>query len=162
VGAASWLRQVMKDEMATWQGKRSNSSLTLVAPHDGAASLSNSWHWSNQLCTVERHWRWNRILESTTRCYPRCRSNPLQLAAWLRRRQCSTPNSMFFGQPNTILQLEPHNIEDTDLRKRAKYLQKCKDAIWRRWTKEYLRSLCTWEIQPKTRNEIGFTDNRPL
>ena len=80
-------------------------------------------------------------MESTTRCYPRCRSNPLQLAAWLRRKRCSTPNSMFFGQPNTILQLEPLNIEDTDLRKRAKYLQKCKDAIWRRWTKEYLRSV---------------------
>ena len=51
-----------------------------------------------------------------------------------------THNSMLFGQPNTIPQLEPHNIEDTDLRKRAKYLRKCKDAVWRRWKKEYLRA----------------------
>jgi nicotinic acid mononucleotide adenylyltransferase len=52
-----------------------------------------------------------------------------------------TLNSMLFGQSNTILQLEPHNIEDTDLRKRAKYLRRCKDAVWHRWTKEYLRAL---------------------
>jgi hypothetical protein len=52
----------MKDEMATWQGKRSNVSLILVAPHGEAACLSNSWDWSTQLCTVESHWRWNRIL----------------------------------------------------------------------------------------------------
>ena len=52
-----------------------------------------------------------------------------------------TPNLMLFGQPNSIPQLEPHNIEDTDLRKRANYLRKCKDAVWRRWTKEYLRAL---------------------
>ena len=48
---------------------------------------------------------------------------------------------MLFGQPNSIPQLEPHNVEDTDLRKRAKYLRKCKDAVWRRWTKEYLSAL---------------------
>ena len=48
---------------------------------------------------------------------------------------------MLFGQPNSIPQLEPYNVEDTDLRKRAKYLRKCKDAVWRRWTKEYLRAL---------------------
>ena len=52
-----------------------------------------------------------------------------------------TPNSMLFGQPNSIPQLEPYNVEDADLRKRAKYLRKCKDAVWRRWTKEYLRAL---------------------
>ena len=52
-----------------------------------------------------------------------------------------TPNSMLLGQSNTIPQLEPHNIDDGDLRKRAKYLQRCKEAVWRRWTKEYLRAL---------------------
>ena len=48
---------------------------------------------------------------------------------------------MLLGQPNTIPQLEHHNIDDGDLRKRAKYLQRCKEAVWRRWTKEYLRAL---------------------
>ena len=31
--------------------------------------------------------------------------------------------------------------EDMPLRKCAKYLQKCKDAMWQRWTREYLRGL---------------------
>ena len=32
-------------------------------------------------------------------------------------------------------------IQETDLRKRAKYLRKCKDALWSSWTREYLRGL---------------------
>jgi hypothetical protein len=37
---------------------------------------------------------------------------------------------MLFGQPNLIPQRDPNAIEDRDLRKRAKYLRKCKDALW--------------------------------
>ena len=35
----------------------------------------------------------------------------------------------------------PYHLEDEDLKKRAKFLQKSKDAMWRRWTSEYLRAL---------------------
>ena len=52
-----------------------------------------------------------------------------------------TPNSLMYAQPNTLPELEPHHIEDRDLRKRAKYLKRCKDALWCRWTSEYLRGL---------------------
>lgn len=31
--------------------------------------------------------------------------------------------------------------ENPQLRRRARYLKKCKDAIWNRWTTEYLRGL---------------------
>lgn len=31
--------------------------------------------------------------------------------------------------------------EDKNLRKRAKYLKRCKNAIWERWTGEYQRAL---------------------
>ena len=48
---------------------------------------------------------------------------------------------MLFGQPNLIPQLDTHAIEDRDLRKRAKYLRKCKDALWSRWSNEYVESL---------------------
>lgn len=34
-----------------------------------------------------------------------------------------TPNSLLFGQPNVLPELEPHHIEDRELRKRAKYLR---------------------------------------
>lgn len=33
------------------------------------------------------------------------------------------PNSLLFGQPNVLPELEPHHIEDRELRKRAKYLR---------------------------------------
>ena len=52
-----------------------------------------------------------------------------------------TPSSLLHMQPNALPELEPNHIRDYDLRKRAKYLGKCKDAVWSRWTKEYLRGL---------------------
>ena len=47
---------------------------------------------------------------------------------------------MLFGQPNQIPEEEPTNV-DYDLRKRSKYLRKCKDVLWKRWTAEYLKAL---------------------
>ena len=52
-----------------------------------------------------------------------------------------TPNAMMFMQPNLLPEDEASVIEEINLRKRAKYLSKCKDAIWTRWTKEYLTGL---------------------
>ena len=52
-----------------------------------------------------------------------------------------TPNSLLFGPPNLLPELEHHHLESPDLRKHAKYLKRCKDAMWRRWTDEYLRGL---------------------
>lgn len=38
-----------------------------------------------------------------------------------------TPNAMMFGQPN-LLPEDADSIEDKDLRKRAKYIRRCKDV----------------------------------
>ena len=35
------------------------------------------------------------------------------------------PNALLFGQPNAIPELKSYNIQETDLRKRLKYLRKC-------------------------------------
>ena len=43
-----------------------------------------------------------------------------------------TPNLMIPGKANYLLELPSAEIEDGDLRKRAKYLEKCKEALWRR------------------------------
>ena len=51
------------------------------------------------------------------------------------------PNSLIFPQPSVLPELQPRHIKDYDLRKRARYLQKCKDALWSRWTTEYLHGL---------------------
>jgi len=47
---------------------------------------------------------------------------------------------MMFGQPKLIPE-EDLDEEDVDLRKRARYLRRCKDVLWSRWTGEYLKSL---------------------
>ena len=38
-------------------------------------------------------------------------------------------------------ELESNHIQDYDLCECPKYLSKCKDTVWSRWTKEYLRGL---------------------
>ena len=52
-----------------------------------------------------------------------------------------TPNSLLFINSSILPELDPSHLEEKDLRKRARYLMKCKDAMWRRWSREYLRAL---------------------
>ena len=52
-----------------------------------------------------------------------------------------TPNSILFVGYNTMPELETHHEEEVDLRRRAKLLSHCKDAVWRRWSTEHLRGL---------------------
>lgn len=52
-----------------------------------------------------------------------------------------TPNSLLFLNSNILPELQPYHLEERDLRKHAKFLQKTKDAMWRRRTTEYLRAL---------------------
>ena len=53
----------------------------------------------------------------------------------------SPPNSLLFEPRNLLPELEHHHLESPDLRKRAKYLKRCKDTMWRRSTDDYLRGL---------------------
>ena len=52
-----------------------------------------------------------------------------------------TPNSFLFIRSNTLPELAPHHQTYHELRKHAKILTRYKDALWSRWTREYLRSL---------------------
>ena len=51
-----------------------------------------------------------------------------------------TPCAMMFGQPRLVPEENPDE-GDIDLRKRVRYLHRCKDVLWNRWTGEYLKSL---------------------
>ena len=42
---------------------------------------------------------------------------------------------------NVLSELQPRRIEAAESRKRAKHLLMCKEAVWRRWSKEYLSGL---------------------
>ena len=51
-----------------------------------------------------------------------------------------TPNTLLYGQP--LLVPEEDLDEDfPETKRRQRYLNKCKDAAWTRWTKEYLKAL---------------------
>ena len=52
-----------------------------------------------------------------------------------------TPNSMMFEQSNLIPEEDIESIEDSNLRKRARYLRRCKDASWSRWSGEYMKDI---------------------
>ena len=52
-----------------------------------------------------------------------------------------TPNSMMFEQSNVLPEKDIEWIEGGNLRKRARYLRRCKDALWSRWSGEYVKGL---------------------
>ena len=61
--------------------------------------------------------------------------------------QILTPYSLMFTSSNNLPEMAAHHVRDKDLRKRAKFLKRCKDVVWRRWTKEYVRGLRERHIQ---------------
>ena len=146
VGAASWLKQVMKDEKINGYLARQEIKWRF--------NLSRAPWWDGQFDRLVGlvksamykvigggNLSWKELQDVILDVEVTLNNWPLDYVEDDSQQAVLTPNSMLFGQPNSIPQLEPHNIEDTDLRKRAKYLRKCKDAVWRRWTKEYLRAL---------------------
>ena len=52
-----------------------------------------------------------------------------------------TPYSLLHINPSYIPELEAHNINDRELRKRERFLKRCKESMWKRWSKEYVRGL---------------------
>eukprot|EP00794_Sanderia_malayensis_P011523 gene11523-biopygen9194 len=52
-----------------------------------------------------------------------------------------TPNVMMLGSNNVLLQEDIHSIKQGELRKRAKYIERCKENVWRRWSNEYVKAL---------------------
>ena len=55
--------------------------------------------------------------------------------------QVLTPNSILNINPGQIPELEAHHLKETDLRRRTKLLKKCKEVMWKQWSREYIRSL---------------------
>jgi hypothetical protein len=52
-----------------------------------------------------------------------------------------TPATMLNINPSRLPELKARHLDEEDLRKRAKILKGCKRAMWRRWSREYVRSL---------------------
>ena len=71
-----------------------------------------------------------------------------------------TPNWLLFGRQNLLPELDHHHLECPDLRKPAKYLKRCKGAMWRRWIDEYLLGLREQNPlkHPKNHNDVAEGD----
>jgi hypothetical protein len=146
IGAAKWIRAVVKDERlqdylsinqirwqfnlsrAPWWGGQFERMIGLVK-----AALNK---------TIGNGFlRWKELEEVLLDVEVALNDRPLSYVEDDLQFPVLTPNSMLFMNSNTLPELQPHHIEDSDLRKRAKHLLKCKEAVWRRWTQEYLRNL---------------------
>ena len=144
VGASKWIEQVMKDERihgllaqqgiewkfnlsrAPWRGGQFERLIGLVKE-----SLYKSI--GNGLLS------WTELQEVLLDVKAALNARPLDYVEDDIQLPILTPSSLLHTQPNALPVLEPHHIQTYDLRKHAKYLRKCKDAVWSRWTKEYLR-----------------------
>ena len=112
-----------------------------LCPLVGRPIRTNGWVGQEGSLHVKRTRRilWERVGETTNRC----RSGPEGTTTMLRKRGYSAnyKNLLLFSQPTTTRAETLPPREDQSLRKRAKYLVKCKEAIWLRWTKEPIHGL---------------------
>ena len=52
-----------------------------------------------------------------------------------------TPNSLILGRDINFPDAAPHESEIKTIKKRHKYIKRCKEALWKKWKHEYLLAL---------------------
>ena len=52
-----------------------------------------------------------------------------------------TLSSMILGRKATVLEENPEDEDESDWKKRQRYMKRCKESVWRRWQREYLTIL---------------------
>ena len=85
--------------------------------------------------------KWKELEEVLLDVEVALNNRPLQYVEDDVQRPILTPNSLLFVGSNAIPELQTHNVEDLSLRKQARFLSRCKDAVWHRWSTEYIRGL---------------------
>ena len=139
IGAASWIRTVMKDEKlqsylaskeikwlfnlsrAPWWGGQFERLIGLLKVAL-RKSIGNGLLW------------WKELEEVFLDVETTLNNRPLGYVEDDIQFPILSPYSMLF--PAVSCQKDRRIIEDSELRKRAKHLLKCKEAVWNRWSKE--------------------------
>ena len=147
VAAAKWLKKSQQDEKFNhflanekikWQFNLSR------APLMGGGGNSNEWSaWSKSALykSIGNGFLTKKELEDVLLDIETTLNNrPLGYQEDDIQMPTLTPNSLQFVGSTHLPEPEHYHAADPDLRKRAKYLKKCKDHMWNRWTKEYLRA----------------------
>ncbi len=146
VGAATWLRKLMKEEQlhnwlaeqriiwqfnlsrAPWWGGQFERMVGLVK--------QALYKTIGKACLY-----WKELQEVILDIEMVLNNRPLSYVEEDVQMPILTPNSLMFGQPGVVPEEEIADIDDTNLRKRARHVEKCKNALWARWSSEYLRGL---------------------
>ena len=146
VAAAKWLNQVMNDE-------RFNDFLAKMSIK-WQFNLSRAPWWGGQfermVGLVKRalyksigngYLTWTELQDVLLDVEVALNNQPLSYVEDDIQLPLLTPNALQFGRPNLLPEREDRHINESDLRKRAKYLRRCKDVLWGRWSSEYLKGL---------------------
>ena len=146
IGAASWIKQAQNDEKLN----------DLLARHQitWKLNLSRAHWWGGQFERMtglvkkalrktigNAYLTLNELKKVCLDIEIALNGRPLSYVEDDAQLPVLTPNSMLFIQPNILPERVVHYEENPQLRRRARYLKKCKDAISHRLTKEYLRGL---------------------
>ena len=146
IGASAWIRQVMNDEKLN----------DLLARHQISwkFNLSRAPWWGGQFERMvglvkvamrktigNAYLTFNELKEVFLDVEIALNGRPLSYVEEDAQLPVLTPNAMLYSQPNVLPERKAYLEEDPPLRRRAKYLKKCKEAMWKRWTREYLRGL---------------------
>ena len=162
VAAAKWLRNVMQDERL----------------HDYLAKMNIKWQfnlsrapwWGGQferMVGIVKQ-AFNKSVGNGTLTWAELQDVLLDVEVALNNRPLSyveedlqlpllTPNMLQFGRPNLLPDSKAHHQENPDLRKRARYLARCKDVIWKRWSAEYLRGLRERHNMKHNKRQLSVT-----
>ena len=65
-----------------------------------------------------------------------------------------TPNLLILGQTPVVTNEYPTKIENKDLQKKQKYIQRCKEAACKRWKNEYV-------ISSRERHKLKYKKREP-
>ena len=150
VAAAKWLRKAMKDEqLHDWLGK-----MKIVWQFN----LSRAPWWGGQFERMvglvkqalyktkgKSKLTWNQLEEVLLDIEIALNNRPLSYVEDDIQLPILTPQTTTIGRPNLIPESENLDLSEDDadlrLRKRAKYIKKCKEAWWSRWSSDYLKAL---------------------
>ena len=146
VKAAKWLKQVRSDEQL--QG--------FLESHDiqWKFNLSRAPWWGGQferLIGIVKTAMY-KVIGGATLSWSELNEVILDVETQVNRRPLGyveddvelpilTPASLMFQRTNQLPEEQAWRIQDPNLRRRAKYLQTCKDHMWNRWQREYLTAL---------------------
>ena len=146
IGAAHWLKEIQKDEHL--QAYLAEERITW------RFNLSRAPWWGGQFERLVGVFKrafyktigggmlsWTELCEVVLEVETQLNRRPLSYIEEDVQLPLLTPASFLFQKSNRLPEREPWREEDVDLRKRAKYLKTCKDALWKRWSREYLVAL---------------------